>query len=179
MTNFKIEFLYPWLLLLLIPAFALAFYLYFRISKRYRRTRNRIVSLVLYFICSTLSILTLAGISFSYELPNMETEIILLVDQTYSGEAVEDQKNDFIQDAIIKSTNIAQIGVVSFGYGEPVYAVPLTTNTGNAYFEYMSAEIPDPELFESATDLATALTYTGSLFKNPEVAKIKIGRAHV
>ena len=172
MTNFKIEFLYPWLLLLLIPAFALAFYLYFRISKRYRRTRNRIVSLVLYFICSTLSILTLAGISFSYELPNMETEIILLVDQTYSGEAVEDQKNDFIQDAIIKSTNIAQIGVVSFGYGEPVYAVPLTTNTGNAYFEYMSAEIPDPELFESATDLATALTYTGSLFKNPEVAKI-------
>ena len=170
MTNFRIEFLYPWLLLLLIPAFALAFYFYFRISKRYRRTRNRIVSMILYFICSTLSILTLAGITFSYEIPNMETEVILLVDQTYSGEAVEDQKNDFIQDAILKSKNTAQIGVVTFGYGEPVYAVPLTSDIQNAYFDYLNADLPDG----TATDLASALEYAGGLFKNPEVAKIVV-----
>ena len=86
MTNLRIEFLYPWLLLLLIPMFALSFFLYFRISNRYRRTRNRIVSMVLHFIVGTLSILTLAGINFHYSLPNMETEVILLVDVTYSGE---------------------------------------------------------------------------------------------
>ena len=168
MTNFRIEFLYPWLLLLLIPAFALAFYFYFRISKRYRRTRNRIVSMILYFICATLSIVTLAGITFTYEIPNLETEVILLVDKTYSGETVEEKKNDFIEDAILRSTNVAQIGVVTFGYGEPVYAVPLTTQPGSAFFEYLSAEEPDG----TATDLATALEYTASLFKNPEVAKI-------
>ena len=36
MTNFKILFEHPWLLLLLIPAFAVTLYFYFRISKRYR-----------------------------------------------------------------------------------------------------------------------------------------------
>ena len=95
MTNFRIEFLYPWLLLLLIPMFALSFFLYFRISKRYRRTRNRITSMVLHFIVGTLSILTLAGITFNYEIPNLETEVILLVDSTYSGESVDEQKKDF------------------------------------------------------------------------------------
>lgn len=168
MTNLRIEFLYPWLLLLLIPMFALSFFLYFRISKRYRRTRNRIVSMVLHFIVGTLSILTLAGINFHYSLPNMETEVILLVDVTYSGETVEEQKNDFIMNAINDSREVAQIGIVTFGYGDPVYAVPLTTDTSDVYFDYMSAEKPDA----TATDIATALSYTKDLFKNKESAKL-------
>ena len=89
MTNFRINFLYPWLLLLLIPAYALALFLHLRIAKRYRRTRNRVVSVILYLIISTLSILTLAGVHFTYEIPNLETEVILLVDQSYSGKDVE------------------------------------------------------------------------------------------
>ncbi len=168
MTNLRIEFLYPWLLLLLIPMFALSFFLYFRISKRYRRTRNRIVSMILHFVVGTLSILTLAGINFHYSLPNMETEVILLVDVTYSGESVEEQKNDFIMNAINDSREVAQIGIVTFGYGDPVYAVPLTTDTSDVYFDYMSAEKPDA----SATDIATALTYAKDLFKNKEAAKL-------
>ena len=170
MTNLKIQFLYPWLLLLLIPMLALAFYYHLRISKRYRRTRNRIVSLVLYCIVSTLSVLTLAGLTFTYEIPNMETEMILLVDTTYSGETVEEQKNQFIQKAIKDSENVCQIGVVTFGYGEPVYAVPLTTDTSDVYMESLSAEKPD----QSATDLASALLYTMDLFKNQEVAKVVV-----
>ena len=170
MTNFRIEFLYPWLLLLLIPMFALSFFLYFRISKRYRRTRNRITSMVLHFIVGTLSILTLAGITFNYEIPNLETEVILLVDSTYSGESVDEQKKDFIQKAIQESKGVCQIGVVTFGYGEPVYAVPLTLDASSAYLDYESAEKPD----ETATDLASALRYTKNLFKNKEVAKIVV-----
>ena len=170
MTNFRIEFLYPWLLLLLVPMLALAFFLHFRISKRYRRTRNRIVSLVLHCIVAAISVLTLAGINFKYEIPNMETEVILLVDTTYSGESVEEQKNAFIQDAIAGSENVCQIGIVTFGYGEPVYAVPLTTDISNVYLDYMAAEKPD----QTATDLASALTYTKELFKNKEVAKIVV-----
>ena len=170
MTNFRINFLYPWFLLLLIPAFALALILYFRISKRYRRTRNRIVSMVLYFIVSTLSILTLSGIHFTYEVPNLETEVILLVDASYSGRKAEEKKNQFIQEAIRNSKDVCQIGVVTFGYGEPVYAVPLTTDVSGAYTQYLAAEKPDV----SATDLATALTYAKDLFKNKEVAKIVV-----
>ena len=141
MTNLSIKFLYPWLLLLLIPMLALAFYYHLRVSKRYRRTRNRIVSLVLYCIVATLSVLTLSGLTFTYEIPNLETEMILLVDTTYSGESVEEQKNQFIQKAIKDSENVCQIGVVTFGYGEPVYAVPLTTDTSNVYMDYLSAEL--------------------------------------
>ena len=153
MTNFRINFLYPWLLLVLIPAFALAFFFHFRISKRYRRTRNRIVSMVLYFIVVTLSTLTLAGIHFTYHIPNLETEVILLVDASYSGESVEKQKNQFIADAIADSEGVCQIGVVTFGYGDPVYAVPLTIDASGAYAQYINAEKPDC----SATDLASAL----------------------
>ena len=170
MANFRIEFTYGWLLLLLIPMFALSFLLYFRISKRYRRTRNRIMSMVLHFIVGTLSILTLAGITFNYTIPNMSTEVILLVDVTYSGETVEEQKNEFIMNAISESRDVAQIGIVTFGYGEPVYAVPLTTDTSNVYFDYISAEKPD----DSATDLESALHYTKELFKNKGTAKIII-----
>ena len=170
MSNFRINFLYPWLLLILIPAFALGFYLYFRISKRYRRTRNRIVSMVCYFIVATLSILTLAGINFTYEIPNLETEVILLVDASYSGKDVETQKNEFIMDAIKDSKDVCQIGIVTFGYGDPVYAVPLTTNTSSAYSQYVMSEKPDG----TATDIADALVYTRDLFKNKEVAKIVV-----
>ena len=168
MSNFQIEFLYPWLLLLLIPAVATALFLHLRVAKRYRRTRNRICSLVLHFIVVVLSVVTLAGIHFTYDLPNTETEVILLVDETYSGEAATKKKNEFIENAIRDSRNICQIGVVSFGYGEPVYAVPLTLDTDNAYFDYINADKPDT----SATDIAAALMYTKDLFKNKEVAKV-------
>lgn len=168
MTNFRINFSQPWLLLLLIPALALAFLLYFRISKRYRRTRNRIVSLVLYCIVGVLSITVLSGIHFTYEIPNLETEVILLVDSSYSGDKTEEAKEQFIQSAIKNSEGICKIGVVTFGYGDPVYAVPLTTEYDSVYEDYLYAEKPDC----SATDIASALTYTKDLFSNKEAAKI-------
>ena len=168
MTNFRIIFSHPLMLLLLIPAFALSFYLYFRISKRYRRTRNRVTSMVLHFIVITLSILVLAGINFTYEIPNLETEVILLVDNSYSGSKAEEKREHFIQSAINDSEGICKIGIVTFGYGEPVYAVPLTTDTSSVYEQYMDADKPDG----TATDIASALTYTKDLFKNKETAKI-------
>ncbi|MBE5753681.1 MAG: VWA domain-containing protein, partial [Clostridiales bacterium] len=168
MTNFKINFSQPWLLLLLIPAFALTFFLYFRISKRYRRTRNRIVSMVLHLIVITLSTFVLSGIHFTYEIPNLQTEVILLVDSSYSGDKTEDKKEQFIQSAINDSKGVCKIGIVTFGYGEPVYAVPLTTDTNSVYEQYMDADKPDC----SATDITTALNYTKELFTNKEAAKI-------
>ena len=168
MTNFKINFSQPWLLLLLIPAFALTFFLYFRISKRYRRTRNRIVSMVLHLIVITLSTFVLSGIHFTYEIPNLQTEVILLVDSSYSGDKAEDKKEQFIQSAINDSKGVCKIGIVTFGYGEPVYAVPLTTDADSVYEQYMDADKPDC----SATDITTALNYTKDLFTNKETAKI-------
>ena len=44
MSHFRIDFAHPWLLLLLIPALALTLIPFFRLTKKFRRTRNRVVS---------------------------------------------------------------------------------------------------------------------------------------
>ena len=79
MSDFRITFSNPWLLFLLIPAVALTLFPYFRVAKRYRRNRNRIVSVVLHSLIMLFSIALLSGIMFLYNVPNKENEIIILV----------------------------------------------------------------------------------------------------
>ncbi|MBQ1942729.1 MAG: hypothetical protein II368_03670, partial [Clostridia bacterium] len=89
MTNFSVNFSNPWLLLLLIPAVGFTLLPYFRVKKKYRRTRNRIVSIVLHMLIMVLCITVFAGIRFTYDIPNRENEVLLLVDDSYSGERQE------------------------------------------------------------------------------------------
>lgn len=168
MFNFQINFSYPWLLLLFIPVVALALFLYFRIAKKYRRTRNRITSLVLYLVIMFLCVTVLAGMSFSYDIYNSENEVILLVDASYSTEEEQAKKDGFIQSVLnTADPNVYKIGIVTFGYDQN-YAVPLTNDFSDVYAAYKSASLPDT----SATDIAAALTYADSLFTKPEAAKI-------
>ena len=168
MTNFSIKFSNPWLLLLLIPAVALTFIPYFRMNKRYRGTRNRIVSMVLHLIIMTLAISLLAGITFEYDLPNDENEVILLVDASYSGSKLEDEKDSFIQTVMrANESGTFKLGIVTFGYDQ-VYSLKLTSDMKNAYSKYMSSEMPNT----SATDIEAALKYTAELFTKPENGRI-------
>ncbi len=167
MTNFSINFANPWLLLLLIPAFLLTFIPYFRMNKRYRGTRNRIVSIVLHSIVMVLAISVLAGITFEYDEPNDENEVILLVDASFSGSDVEDEKDEFIESVIKTNNGMFRLGIVSFGFDQ-VYAVELTDNMNNAYSQYISSALPDT----TATDIEGALKYAASLFTNPEQGRI-------
>ena len=171
MTNFSINFSNPWLLLLLIPAIALPIFSYFRLGKRYRFTRNRITSIVLHIIVMVLSISVLAGLTFSYFLPNKDNEVILLVDASYSNREDADEGEDvdgFIKSVIDTAGERFKLGIVTFGYDQ-VYAAPLTEKTGNLYSQYLQA--PKPNV-DSATDIASALTYAAELFENPKTARI-------
>ena len=85
MTNFSIDFTNPWLLFLLIPAVFIVLFPYFRMAKRYRRTRNRIVSMVLCITVMVLGISVLSGLHFDYDVVNNNNEVILLIDASYSG----------------------------------------------------------------------------------------------
>ncbi|MBO7297681.1 MAG: VWA domain-containing protein [Clostridia bacterium] len=167
MSNFTVNFSNPWLLLLLIPALGLTLFSYFRLAKRYRCTRNRIVSIVLHLVVMLLCITTLAGISFSYDKPNTENEVLLLVDVSDSSDNSQQEKNEFIKTVIDECGSTVKVGVVTFGF-EPVYAAPLTHDTDKVYQQYLNAKLPD----DTATDIASALLYAVDLFKNPETAKI-------
>ena len=78
---------------------------YFRLNKRYRRTRNRITSIVLHLIIMTLAISVLSGVTFEYDTPKAENEVILLVDTSDSGDkAAIEAKNEFVKTVVDNNT---------------------------------------------------------------------------
>ena len=169
MTNFRINFERPWFLLLLIPALILTLLPYFRLAKKYRRTRNRVVSIVLHTVIMALSISVLSGITIQYDLPNVENEVILLVDTSFSGSDDEAAKNEFIEEVVNSNDGSFKLGIVTFGYNQ-VYASELTENKKDVFAKYLAAERPD----DTATDIASALNYASTLFTKPETARIVV-----
>ncbi len=155
-------------MLLLIPALGLTLLTYFLLSKRYRKTRNRIVSMVLHMIVMLLCICVLSGMKFNYVIPNSENEIILLVDVSDTARESQAQREEFMQTVISESKyDNYKVGVVTFGFTQE-YAVPLTYDTEEIFSDYQNAPLPDT----SATDIAAALRYTSELFNYRESAKI-------
>ncbi len=168
MTNFSVNFTNAWWLLLLIPAFGLTLFSYFKLNKKYRCTRNRVVPTVLHLIIMVLSIALLAGFTIDYFVPNAENEVIILVDSSYTAEDSERESDKFIKDVVDNCDSMYKLGIVKFGYGEPVYAVELTDKMDRVFSTYQSSKDPDT----TATDIAGALNYTAELFKYPKTARI-------
>lgn len=169
MTDFRIEYSQPWLLLLLIPAVVLTFLPYFRSAKKYRRTRNRILSIVFHLTALVLAINLLAGINFTYEIPNEENELILLVDSSDSGEERKDARDDFVASVINVCDGQYRLGVVKFGYDQK-YVAEISADSQAVLEQYLTSEDPDT----TATDLASAIKYASTLFTNPNTAKIVV-----
>ena len=169
MQNFRVNFTHPWLLLLLIPAIALTLFPYFKANKKYRKTRNRILSMIFHGLAITLAITLLAGITFGYEKPNLENELIILVDTTDSNEESADEKSEFVQSVISIADGKYRLGVVKFGHGQ-VLSGEMSYDTDKILEDYLTSELPDT----TATDLASALKYARTLFKNPETSKIVV-----
>lgn len=171
MRNFKIVFDQPLFLLLLIPALFFTLLPYFRLSKRYRKTRNRITSMALHFATMLLAICVLAGICFTYEVPNSKNELILLVDVSDTENASEEKRDEFVYTVLSNCEGSGvKVGIVTFGYDQE-YAVPMTDNIGKVYDRYLeSLETNAPDM--SATNIAGALRYARDLFEKPENAKI-------
>ncbi|MCD8207013.1 MAG: VWA domain-containing protein, partial [Bacteroidales bacterium] len=170
MSNFTLNFTHPWLLLLLIPAVALLIFAMLRVPRKYRNSRQRVVSVVLEAIVFLCAILALAGFSFSYVLGNPENEVILLVDVTDSMEDSAENRDNYIRELLeIGAEDGCTMGIVTFGYTQ-VYAAPLDTKVDKVYDEYKSARLPDT----TATDLASAIEYTAKLFSNPLNSKIVV-----
>jgi Mg-chelatase subunit ChlD len=169
MHNLKMVFTSsPLWFLLLIPAVLLTLIPYFRLSKRYRKTRNRIVSMVLHLAIMVLAVSVLAGMMFTYQVPNSSNEILLLVDVSDTTNQAEIRRDEFVNSVLQQGKDDGyKIGVVTFGFTQN-YAVPLTYDVDKIYTAYKTAELPDT----TATDIAAALKYTATLFDSTEAAKI-------
>ena len=167
MSDFSINFSNPWLLLLLLPAIGLTLLPYLRMNKHYRRNRNRIASMVLHMLVMVLCVSVLSGISFDYDTPNRNNEIILLVDSSFSSRDAAEQRDEFIQNVTAECGDEFKLGIVKFGYDQK-YVARLGEDGREVFRKYISSDDPDV----SATDISSALKYASGLFSNPLTAKI-------
>lgn len=171
MFHFQIQFAYEWsgwLLFLLIPALAVPFFFHFRVEKKFRRTRNRIISLVLYVAVAVFSVSALSGMIFTYQVENPENTILLLVDVSDTEEQSARQRDEFVHNLLENSKYDGyKVGVVTFGFTQQ-YAVPFTYDIEGIYELYLQAERPDT----SATDIAAAFRYCRELIGETESSKI-------
>lgn len=168
MNLLGINFSNPWLLFLIIPAIAVTLIPYLRLSKKHRRTRNRVTSMVLHSVVMLCAILIISGLGFTYQVPNKENEVIFLVDVSETEESANSDRDYFIRTALDdgKYDNF-KVGIVTFGFDQ-VYAAQLTDKVDTVYDSYIKAETPDT----TATDIAAALNYAKDLFTNPRSGKI-------
>ena len=126
MAHFRIHFSYPLLLLVFLLGLGLTVLLYFRLSKKYRKNRNRVTSIVLHLIVFALAVLTLAGTVFTYEIPNEDNQIILLVDVSDTEEQSREARDNFVRTVLdMGQYDGFSIGIVTFGFSQ-VYAVEMT-----------------------------------------------------
>jgi hypothetical protein len=77
-SNFRITFSNPWLLLLLVPLAALTLIPHFRVAKKFRRSRNRVISLALHSIALILCVLLLAGMTTCTQAKESESQLPLI-----------------------------------------------------------------------------------------------------
>lgn len=169
MLNLRISCVHPWLWLLLIPAVALALFTYFRTAKKYRRTRNKVVSLVMHLLVTVLCVAVLANLTFDYEVYNSQNEIILVVDNSHSTEQQKNAKDNYVKDVVMMTDpNVFKVGIVSFGYDYKLVAD--LSNDIDAVLDAYNAESQQTD--GEATDMASAITYASTLFNNKQTAKI-------
>ncbi len=185
MTNFSVEILYPWLFLLLLPALFLTLFPYFRLAKRYRKTRNRIVSMVLHMIIMTLCVTVLAGTTFEYDEPHNENEMIFLVDMSFSNEESDEAKKDFVISALQEGRGKYNTGIMLFGFdnlmvGEMTHDIDALEEAFIIAVDSMldipedgvptEGDVPD----RTATNLQAALTAARGYITKPSTSKIVI-----
>ena len=125
--------------------------------------------MVLHLVIMVLAIALLAGFTMDYYKPNPETEVILLVDSTFTMSEDSEDVEDFVKSVVDNSDSMYKIGIVKFGYDQ-VYAAELTNDTTKLYSDYITSPNPDT----TATDIESALTYAASLFTSSETARIVI-----
>lgn len=180
MLNFKITFTHPWFLFLFLLAAILTFIPFFRLPKKFRKNRNRIIDIVLHLVICLLGTLLLSGMKIEYNQYNSKNEIVYLVDISDSTKEISDSRNSMLENLIeYSSTDGYTIGVVTYGFNQKC-VVPLSNNYNTMYDKYLESldEESNIELNDTvdvtASNLSQALLYSQTLIDYPETSKIVV-----
>lgn len=167
MSDFTINFNNPWLLFALIPLLLITFIPFFRIPKKFRGTRNRVISVTLHTLAIICITALFAGLYFTFTVPNRENEILIVVDASDSNEERAEQKEDYVESVLRMTSDGFKVGVVKFGFDQ-VYAAELSYDIDEVFRQYIAS--PDPDT--SASDIASALEFASEQFTHPRTSKI-------
>ncbi len=158
----NINFDNPWILLVGILLLALIVAAFIITIKKENKTKNNITSFILHIIIVVL--LTLAFAKTTYETVITETNIYVLADVSYSSNKNLDLIDQYINDLQKTSPKNTKIGIVCFGKNYQLLNKP-----GDNIKSVKEATVDN-----SATDIASALEYTGTLFKDNVIKRIVI-----
>ena len=159
MSNIELTFENPWLLLLLIPAFAVILLPFFFLPKTRRKNFRKVAPVVIHIIVVALLILIIAGFTIT---ENSDSQaVLLLVDLSDSTQSVQAQIEDHAKQLTELIDRETPVGVLVFG-AERMYTVK---------FEDPRGFVVDT-VDAAATDIAAALEYGATLLPQDKAGHI-------
>lgn len=167
MSDFTINFNNPWFLFALIPLLLITFIPFFRIPKKFRGTRNRVISVTLHTLAIICITALFAGLFFTFTVPNRENELLIVVDASDSNEEQAEEKDDYVESILRMTSDGFKVGVVKFGFDQ-VYAAELSYDVDEVFRQYLASPEPDT----TASDIAGALEFASEQFTHPRTSKI-------
>ncbi len=163
MNNIDLRLDEPRWLLLLIPLVGLSLIPFFRLPRYRRRTRGRVVSLILHTLILLLSVSLLVGVGLRTERRLDTFDVILLADLSEShGEAVETMNQRIHAILSEEHAKDFRIGIVTFAE-DGLCVAELRADPDRVYRDYIGTDEPLPADRREATDLASALYYAKGL----------------
>ena len=160
MSNIKIVFENPWLLLLAIPAFAIILVPFFLLPKKRRKTVKKIVPVILHIVVVSFLVLILSG--FSIVKTSDEQAVLLLVDLSDSTENVQSEIVSHTEELLELIDKKTPVGVIVFG-SEQLYSAELEDNDRTFTVTPITAD---------ATDIDAALEYAATLLPSDKAGHI-------
>lgn len=162
----NISFDNPWLLLLLIPLFALVIVPFVLTVRKDNANWHNIVSCVLHIVMCTAIVFALSGMTYSKVIT--ETQVYVVADVSYSANSNLDKVDEYVSAVEDSLPGNSNMGVIAFGrnykllseLGEKRKSVKTLFN-GN-----------ESAIDQSGTDIAAAMRYAGNLFDDNVIKRI-------
>ena len=157
----NISFDNPWLLLLAIPLLAAVIIPYCIAIRKDNKNAHTVTSLILHLLIVALVVPALAGMASVTVMTR--TEVYVVADVSYSANRNLDLIDSYIAELQTKLPDNSTIGLVCFGKD-----VKTVVPAGQEALP----SVKDSGVDDSATDIASALEYTATLFSDDAIKRV-------